>query len=257
MAWRRKCRILLFLGFFAFAMAPPSLAQVEETEWLEIIDGVSYGEQESDEEAKKRKEEERKERERRERERREQSSGEYDPDDIDTSSSNSISLWGGGFWASRAGVIIAWTLIIIMSLVLIVLLVRIILSNSRDAKVGGSSDSLEFMMEKMEESLHETDLERALRLALESKNYKAAIRIYYLAVIKECSSRKLIKWKKDKTNHQYLMELLSTPFSRDFATVTLRYEQAWYGDQDIELGHYENLKPAFDQLLSKITKHGE
>ena len=256
MAWRRRYRLFLLLGFFAFAMAPPSLAQVEETEWLEIIDGVSYGELESDEEARKRKEEERKEREIKEKDIREQSSGEYDPNDDTPSTSNSISSRGGGFWASKAGQVIAWTFIGILSIILIVLLVRVLISNSRDAKVAGSSDSFEFMMEKMEERLHETDLERALRLALEAKNYKAAIRIYYLAVIKECSSRKLIKWKKDKTNHQYLMELLSTPFSRDFAKLTLKYEQAWYGDQEIKLGHYENLRPAFDQLLSEISQHG-
>ena len=255
MVWRRKFKLGLLLGLLAFAMATTSRAQVKETEWLEIIDGVSYGEQESDEEAKRYQEEERKTSERREQE--EQSSGEYDPNDDDTSNSNSFPSLGDGFWWSTAGKIIAWSLLIILSILLIYVLARVLLSNSRDSKIESSSDSLDYMMENMDEQLHETDLERLLRLALAAKNYKAAIRVYYLTVIKECSSRKLVKWKKDKTNQQYLMELLSTPFSQDFAELTLKYEQAWYGDQDIELGHYEKLRPVFDQIIYKIYRHGE
>ncbi|NJN78450.1 MAG: hypothetical protein HC803_09105 [Saprospiraceae bacterium] len=53
-------------------------------------------------------------------------------------------------------------------------------------------------IEQVVEDIHETDLDKFLREALESDNYKMAIRVYYLLIIKELSDKKLIKWKRIK-----------------------------------------------------------
>lgn len=125
----------------------------------------------------------------------------------------------------------------------------------RDVNIGKmklSNEEMNMVLEDIEENLHESDLERALRLALEAGNYKAAIRIYYLAVIKDMSIKGLIRWKKDKTNYNYVNELLDTPWHQDFSSVTLAFERIWYGNVTVDKDKYELLTPRFQSLLNKI-----
>ncbi|MEY4927116.1 MAG: hypothetical protein RI894_1552, partial [Bacteroidota bacterium] len=62
-------------------------------------------------------------------------------------------------------------------------------------------------LEDVENDLHESDLERFLRQALENGDYRLALRIYYLMILKALSLKELIAWKKDKTNNEYCREL--------------------------------------------------
>ena len=67
-------------------------------------------------------------------------------------------------------------------------------------------------LEKIEEDLEKTELDDPIRQAIAAENYSLAVRLYYLAILKNLSLSKKIKWKKDKTNGEYLRELSGTPF---------------------------------------------
>ena len=56
--------------------------------------------------------------------------------------------------------------------------------------------------EKIEENIHESDLDKFIKQAESEEKYNLAIRLYYLAIIKELSLGKLIKWKRNKTNRR-------------------------------------------------------
>ncbi|MBL4650568.1 MAG: hypothetical protein JKY03_12625, partial [Aureispira sp.] len=60
---------------------------------------------------------------------------------------------------------------------------------------------------QIETNLEEADVEGFLKQALVDKNYRLAIRLYYLAIIKELSGKGAIEWKKEKTNGDYRREL--------------------------------------------------
>ncbi len=109
-------------------------------------------------------------------------------------------------------------------------------------------------LDEIEDNLHESDLEKALRLALEAKDYRMAIRLYYLSVIKELSLRDWIKWKRDKTNGQYVREMYEKPEGKTFRQLTLAFERVWYSDEVIVLKHYEILSPQFQTFISSIKK---
>ena len=129
---------------------------------------------------------------------------------------------------------------------------------NRDVNIGRIkpiNEEMDMVLEDLEENLHESDLDRALRLALEAGNYKAAIRIYYLALIKDMSLKGLISWKKDKTNYNYVNELLDTPWHQDFSTATLAFERIWYGNVTVDKAKYELLTPRFQSLLNKIREN--
>ncbi len=119
------------------------------------------------------------------------------------------------------------------------------LANNKDASL---------LLNDIEENLHETDLERALRLALEANDYRMAIRIYYLSIIKELSALQWIQWKRDKTNGQYVREMGDRPNSEAFRSLTIAFDRVWYGDENIGQRHYEALGPQFKTFINNLKK---
>jgi hypothetical protein len=107
---------------------------------------------------------------------------------------------------------------------------------------------------EIETNLQEADVEGFLKQALVDKNYRLAIRLYYLAIIKELSGKGAIEWKKEKTNGDYMRELRSKthPKLKDFRAVTRIFEYVWYSDMAFDGGQFEEVRINFKDLLASI-----
>jgi hypothetical protein len=86
--------------------------------------------------------------------------------------------------------------------------------------------------ETLSENIHELDFPAQLRAAEEAGNLRLAVRLGYLALLKQLSDGDLIEWQPDKTNQAYLRELASQrPALRPaFAEATRQFEYVWYGE---------------------------
>ena len=115
-----------------------------------------------------------------------------------------------------------------------------------------SSQPLNINLERVEAELIESDLDRMLRQALENKNYPLALRLKYLAVIKGLYLNGYTRWKKDKTNRQYLREIDDPQRKEEFRQLTLAFERIWYGRGQIDLHDYQQLAPSFDRFLQQV-----
>lgn len=102
-------------------------------------------------------------------------------------------------------------------------------------------------MDKIEENLHEAELTDPIQRAIAAGDYPMAVRLYYLAVLKELAAKNHIRWKRDKTNGEYLRELAGSPHFGTVQEVTLAFERVWYGKVELT-------KPDFDQLEIKFKK---
>ena len=109
-------------------------------------------------------------------------------------------------------------------------------------------------LEEIETNLQEADVEGFLKQALANENYRLAIRLYYLAIIKELSGKGAIEWKKDKTNGDYRRELQrkNHPKLKDFRAVTRIFEYVWYSDMAFDGGQFEEVRINFKDLLASI-----
>lgn len=107
---------------------------------------------------------------------------------------------------------------------------------------------------EIETNLQEADVEGFLKQALADKNYRLAIRLYYLAIIKELSAKGVIEWKRDKTNGHYMRELRSKnhPKLKDFRAVTRIFEYVWYSNMTFDGGQFEEVRINFKDLLASI-----
>jgi hypothetical protein len=103
-----------------------------------------------------------------------------------------------------------------------------------------------------DEDIHETDIDGLLQSAIQNKEYRLAIRYYYLSVLKVLSDKKLIDYHKDKTNSEYLFEIENTQTRTDFSYLSYVYSYVWYGDFPIDETNFklaENKYQSFKNTL--------
>lgn len=143
-------------------------------------------------------------------------------------------------------------LIIILVVIALFILVRSLLGlNNPKNKAIKPVLSVE-ELEQLEENLHQADLADFIKRALGQENYALAIRLYYLAILKELSIKQLINWKKDKTNRDYLREMNRTPLATDFADLTLIFERIWYGNISLQQREFAQIAPKFKAFIQQI-----
>jgi hypothetical protein len=109
---------------------------------------------------------------------------------------------------------------------------------------------LAYYLEHIEEHFEESDMDRLLRLAVDSGDLKTAVRVLYLRLLWQLHERRWIIWKKDKTNHDFLLEMRSRKSYRIFNELTLAYEIIWYGDTEVDAS-------GFDVILKKFNSYGK
>lgn len=105
------------------------------------------------------------------------------------------------------------------------------------------------------EVITKTELELRLEEALANQNYREGVRIYFTFILKELIRNNWIHWKKEKTNHDYLLETLGKPNAHLFAECVRIYDLVWYGEYEIDEAVFEQIKPTlhnYYQLLEKI-----
>ncbi|MGJ7030527.1 hypothetical protein [Niabella hirudinis] len=96
------------------------------------------------------------------------------------------------------------------------------------------------------------DYATSIRQALQQKNYRLAIRLQYLELLKKLSEKELIHFVPDKTNFEYLSQMRSCYYYDDFFAATRHYEYSWYGLFDISENAYQKINSTFQQLKQKL-----
>lgn len=143
-------------------------------------------------------------------------------------------------------------LIILLAVVVVALLLRSLLGlNKPKNKKVGKMRAID--LEQIEENIHEANLEDFIRQAVEQQNFALAIRLYYLAILKELSLKNTIVWKKDKTNKDYLREMRSSAMFGAFRDLTAVFERVWYGESPIHIREFQQLEPKFRDLMHRIN----
>lgn len=103
-----------------------------------------------------------------------------------------------------------------------------------------------------QENIHEINFEDAIGSALVQKDYRLAIRLQYLKILKLLTVRELIHWKPNLTNQIYVQELFNNPYHADFVKITKYFEFAWYGDFQITEAGFKEMKDFSDSFVKKI-----
>jgi hypothetical protein len=91
--------------------------------------------------------------------------------------------------------------------------------------------------------ISKTELELKLEDAIQREDFRECVRIYFTFILKELIRKNWIHWKKDKTNHHYIMEVASRPNSDVFRECVRIYDLVWYGEYEIDKSVFALLQP--------------
>lgn len=97
-------------------------------------------------------------------------------------------------------------------------------------------------------------LQRALKEAMDIGDFRAAVRIYFVHIMKNLREKGLVDWHRNKTNSIYLMELNGTPYYKGFRETAGIYERVWYGERFPNRGEFDTMQPLFTQFIEQLKK---
>lgn len=144
---------------------------------------------------------------------------------------------------------------LLLGLLLYLLIRFFIKANTKNILFTKSNENTVLLSEE-ERIMKTEDIQNLIKKALEEKNYRLAIRYYYLYLLKLLTERELITWELQKTNDDYIQELSQSKLRPLFKKVTLLYDYIWYGEFQIDGEGYERAKLKFDQLKNSIATDG-
>lgn len=104
-----------------------------------------------------------------------------------------------------------------------------------------------------EEDFFSRDFERGVRRALEAGDYRLAIRLRYLQVLRELADRNIIQYRQGATNGVYVSQLLGTNYYSDFFRITRTFEYAWYGMLPVTQLAYDRMQQDVAHLKNRFA----
>ncbi len=164
-----------------------------------------------------------------------------------TNSSPSYSLP----WAGALLKLVSYIAIIGIVIFLLYLVLRNV---SIDLKMK-RSEVKKSSAEKAVENIEDVDIYGLLEQARSEGNFRMAVRLYYLGLLKKLHELGVIAWKKDKTNRDYLAELFSKDFYfQEVQRLTVSYEAVWYGEHNLNAASFQHLSSRFEFVLQEIDR---
>lgn len=173
---------------------------------------------------------------------------EFDSPDIDAPDINVPDinapdfLSSAGFWK---------TLLFIILFLLAIWIVYILVKNKRPA-------NKKVVVQNVENDwnptvISKTELELLLEKAIAQEDYRECVRIYFMFVLKELTKQGSIKWRSEKTNYDYILEMRGKANSQGFEETVRIYDIVWYGDYAISKDIFERLQPSLEKYYQSLN----
>ncbi len=136
--------------------------------------------------------------------------------------------------------------------VLIFLLIRFFLKVNSSRLIMKTNAQGSVTITEEEQIIKNEDIPALIKEAINQKNYRLAIRYYYLLSLKYLSENDTIAWQPQKTNEDYIKEITKTNLKDSFKNITRIYDYVWYGEFGVDALKFEALKQPFENLNQSI-----
>lgn len=137
--------------------------------------------------------------------------------------------------------------------ILIYLLIRFFLKVNSNNLITKNQQKGQVVFSEEEQIIKNEDINALINEAVSQKNYRLAIRYYYLLSLKKLSESDTIEWQPQKTNEDYIKELNQSNHKLDFENITKIYDYVWYGEFNVDAFKFESLKLPFEALNKTIN----
>lgn len=125
------------------------------------------------------------------------------------------------------------------------------------AKLFRSEKQPEVFFTDEEEIIKSKNIQDLIDRAVQDKNYRLAVRYYFLQTLKKLTDATLINYEYEKTNSDYAREIKTEPLADLFKKITNVYEYIWYGSFEVSESDFLKAQKMFGNMNHKIKKPGE
>lgn len=155
------------------------------------------------------------------------------------------------FFSSSIGRVIIWTLFFSL---LAWILFKVFFSERLFARRSEKqSEDQPVPVQDMETELLLTDWEQRMQKAAKEGDTAMAVKYSYLHLLKLLQQKELIRFRNDKTNHDYHQELIDISYRSPFKQLTRQYEFIWYGKYPLTEQQYHEYMSIFNELKNKLA----
>jgi large-conductance mechanosensitive channel len=144
----------------------------------------------------------------------------------------------------------------ILIAILLFLLIKFFLNVNARALTYSRKNQTIVALSEDEHIIKNEDIDQLIRQALKDKNYRLAIRYYYLLLLKSLGHKEYIVWELQKTNEDYINEIEKPNIKEHFGRITRLYDYIWYGGFDIDKANYQIVEATFLKLKKSLDTNG-
>ena len=137
---------------------------------------------------------------------------------------------------------------------LMYLLIRFFLKVNSNRLIMNTKEQGSITITEEEQIIKNEDIPALIRDAIQQKNYRLAIRYYYLLSLKYLTDNETINWQPQKTNEDYIKEIKIINLKDRFKNITRIYDYVWYGEFGVDALKFEALKQPFENLNKFLSK---
>lgn len=105
------------------------------------------------------------------------------------------------------------------------------------------------------ENIHEINFAALIEEAENQGDYRRAVRLYYLSILKNLTDKAFIEWAPAKTNHSYITELQRPDLRPPFEHITRLFEYVWYGGTALTASRFQAIRVSFQEFNQTVTRH--
>lgn len=132
------------------------------------------------------------------------------------------------------------------------LLVKFFLKVNTNSIISGKTNTSTVRLTEDEELIKSEDLPNMIKNAIVQKNYRLAVRYYYLLALQKLSNSEIIDWQQQKTNEDYIREIESVALKQKFTAGTYLYDFVWYGNFELNENEFVKAEIQFNELSKLI-----
>ena len=122
--------------------------------------------------------------------------------------------------------------------------------------LGGSplkrADLNKVILADEQEIIENQNIPDLIQAALNEKNYRLAVRFYYLLLLQKLAQKDLIDWQAQKTNADYVYELKDNKLRNNFTRLTRIYDFIWYGNFEVNETDFAKAEHEFKTVTASL-----
>lgn len=101
------------------------------------------------------------------------------------------------------------------------------------------------------------DFNQAINLQISRQNFRNAIRLLHLKILKELEIQGVIRFAREKTNREYAREISDNKMKSEFFALAGIYNKVWFGNYQLSRDEYDLLASGFYKFSKELNDQKE